>query len=224
MNSILKPFILILSLIFVFYSCAQQEDRNGKEEMKTFTTPEEAAAKAKSDLIELLETQEDLNLQVDISRLRNAELVELIQYLEIDFTKLLNTDSVRSLSDITGSEKNMIAPFVLENSVVSTAEVGKKGEGWQVSGLNNPAVTNDLNTAGIMGNKNAKVTLYEVPNLQVWIYSVQEDTAERYFLNYQNFSQSKASNLKEFYPVLREDARRFQEEFGDRLKDEKLVK
>jgi len=224
MNSILKPFILILSLIFVLYSCAQQEDRNGEGEMKTFASPEEAAAKAKSDLIELLETQKDLNLQVDIGRLRNAELAGLIQYVEIDFTKLVNTDSVRSLSEITGSEKSMIVPFVLENSVVGTAEVGREGDSWEVIGLNNPAVTNDLNTAGIMRDKNAKVTLYEVPNLQVWIYSVQDDTVESYYLNYQNFSQNNVSNLVEFYPVLREDARRFQEEFGDRLKKEKLVK
>lgn len=223
MNSILKQFILILSLIFVLYSCAQQDKRKGEGEMKTFASPEEAAAKAKNDLIELLDTQKDLNLQVDVGRLKDAELAGLIQYVEVDFTKLLNTDSVRSLSEIA-TEKSMIAPFVLENSVVGTAEVGKVDDGWKVIGLNNPAVTNDLNTAGIMSNRDAVVTLYEIPNIQLFIYGLREGASEKYFLNFEDFNMRDSTAVTVFYPVVRGSARRFQEEFGERLKKEKLVK
>jgi hypothetical protein len=227
MNSIFKLSILILSFTFVFYSCAQQDDRKDEDEMngdKTFASPEEAAEKAKRDLIELLETRKDLDMQIDAERLRNAEISSLVNYVEVDFTKLVNTDSVKSLSQISAGQKSMIAPFVLDNNVVATAEVGKVNDGWKVIGLSNPAITNDLNSPGIMHDRNMRVTLYEVPNLQVFIYAQQQDTTEKYFLNFENFDIREGVPLSVFYPVLHERAARFQREFGDRLQREKLVK
>jgi len=102
--------------------------------------------------------------------------------------------------------------------------VGKVEGGWKVIGLSNPAVTNDLNTPGIMQNRNAELTLYEVPNLQLFIYGLREDNAERYFLNFENFTMREGLPISAFYPAVRESARRFQKEFGDQLKKEKLVK
>ena len=226
MNSIIKSVILLLSVIFVFYSCSNQEGEEEGEmnEQKIFTTPEEAVAKAKSDLIQVLETNKDLDLGIDVAKLRNAEAVRLVQYAEVDFEKILSTDTVRSLSEITFPPKSMIAPFVLENNVVGVAEVGKVRDGWKVVGLGNRPITEYLNATRVTFNNNAAVTIYEVPNLQIFIYGVKKDASETYYLNFGDFTFKDSTALGAFYPAVRESSIRFHKEFGDRLKKEKLVK
>jgi hypothetical protein len=226
MNSILKPAFLLLSFIFVFYSCTNQEGEGEGEmnEQKIYKTPEEAIAKAKSDLIQVLETNKDLDLGIDVEKLRNAETVEPARYAEVDFDKLLRSENVLSLSDISSPPKSMVAPFVLENTVVGVAEVGEVPDGWKIVGLGNKPITDDLNTAGIMLDKEAAVTIYEVPNLQLFIYGVKKEASETYYLNFSEFTLKDSTNLEAFYPVLRESSIQFYKEFGDQLKKEKLVK
>ena len=224
MNSILKPAFLLLSFIFVFYSCTNQEGEGEMNEQKIFKTPEEAIEKAKSDLIRVLETNKDLDLGIDVEKLRNAEPVEPARYAEVDFEKLLRSENVLSLSDISSPPKSMVAPFVFENTVVGVAEVGEVPDGWKIVGLGNKPITDDLNTTRIMLDKEAAVTIYEVSNLQLFIYGVKKEASETYYLNFSEFTLKDSTDLKAFYPILRESSIRFNKEYGDKLKKEKLVK
>ena len=224
MNSILKPAFLLLSFIFVFYSCTNQEGEGEMNEQKIYKTPGEAIAKAKSDLIQVLETNKDLDLGIDVEKLRNAEPVEPARYAEVDFDKLLRSENILSLSDISSPPKSMVAPFILENTVVGVAEVGEVPDGWKIVGLGNKPITDDLNTTRIMLDKEAAVTIYEVSNLQLFIYGVKKEASETYYLNFSEFTLKDSTGLKAFYPILRESSIRFNKEYGDKLKKEKLVK
>lgn len=226
MNSILKSAVLLFSVVFVFYSCSNKEVEGETEinEQKIFATPEEAAAKAKNDLIQVLEKNKDLNLGIDVAKLRNAELAKLVPDIEVNFEKILSTETVMSLSEIASPPKSMIAPFVLENTVVGIAELEEVRKGWKVVGLGNKQITDDLNASGVARNSDAAVTIYEVPNLQIFIYGVKKDTSETYYLNFGSFTLKESAALTTFYPAVRESAVRFQKEFGERLKKEKLVK
>lgn len=226
MNSILKPVFLLLTFIYVFYSCTNQEGEGEGEmiEQKIYKTPGEAIEKAKADLIQVLETNKDLDLGIDVEKLRNAEPVEPARYAEVDFEKLLRSENISSLSDISFPPKSMVAPFVLENAVVGVAEVGEVPDGWTIVGLGNKPFTDDFNTTGIMLSKEASVTIYEVSNLQLFIYGLKKEASETYYLNFSEFTLRDSTDLKAFYPVLRESSIRFYEEFGDKLKKEKLVK
>ena len=226
MNSIIKSVILLLSVIFIFYSCTNKEGEGEGEmnEQKTFSTPEDAAAKAKNDLIQVLETNKEIDLGIDVTRLRESELAGLVRYVEVDFRKILTTDSVRSLSEIVAYKKSMIAPFVLKNNVVGIAEIGEVDKGWKIIGLGNKALTEDLNITRVALDKSTVVTVYEVPNLQLTIYGVRKDVAETYFLNFGKYTLRDSVAISDFYPTIHENALRFQKEFGDKLKKEKLVK
>lgn len=226
MNSILKSAFLLLTFIFVVYSCTNQEGeiKEGMNEQKIFKTPEEAVAKAKSDLIQVIETNKDLDLGIDVEKLRNAELVRTAQYAEVDFEKLLRSENVLSLSDISSPPKSIVAPFVLENSIVGVVEVGTARDGWKIVGLGNKLITDDLNTTKVMLDKDATVTIYEVPNLQLFIYGVKKEASETYHLNFSKFTLKDSTDIKAFYPALRESSIQFNKEFGDKLKKEKLVK
>ncbi|MGB5288156.1 MAG: hypothetical protein WBQ32_01405 [Ignavibacteriaceae bacterium] len=226
MKSILKSAFLLLSIIFIFSYCQSQEGEGEGEmnEQKIYKTPEDAALNAKSDLIQVLETNKDIDLGIDVAKLRNAELVRLVKYQEVDFEKMLTTESIQSLSEISFPNKSMVAPFILDDEVVGVAEVNEVRDGWKVAGLGNKPITDDINTTRVNLNNNLEVTIYEVPNLQIYIYGVRKEAAETYYLNFDDFTLKDSTALKTFYPVVRESSIRFQKEFGEQLKKEKLVK
>jgi hypothetical protein len=67
------------------------------------------------------------------------------------------------------------------------------------------------------------LTLYEVPNLPLWIYGAADAEQEKYFLNFEKFSTKMPVKIEEFYPAVRARAIEFQEKYGDLLKKEKLT-
>ena len=224
MKSILKSGFLLLSIILIFSSCQSQEGEGEMNEPKIYKTPEDAAANAKSDLIQVLETDKNIDLGIDVAKLRKAELVRVAKYQEVDFEKILTTESVQSLSEISFPHKSMVAPFVLDDKVVGVAEVTEVSDGWKVSGLGNKPITDDINTTRVNLNNDLEVIIYEVPNLQIYIYGVRKGAVETYYLNFDNFTLKDSTALKTFYPVVRESSIRFHKEFGEQLKKEKLVK
>jgi hypothetical protein len=226
MKTILKSLLLLLSVIFILYSCKQEngEGEGKMNEPKIFNTPEEAAAKAKSDLIEVLETNKDLDLGIDVEKLQNSQQAKMIQYADVDFQKLLTTENVQFLSDISNSPKSMLTPFVMMNSVIGIVEVGPERGGWKVVGLGNKPVKEDLNTARINLTGNADVTVYEVPNLQLYIYGVRKNVSETYYLNFGQHTLRDSTSIQDFYPELHESSIKFQREYGGILTKEQLVK
>lgn len=224
MNFTLKSVILVVAVAFFISSCSRQQGEGEMNGDKTFSTPEEAVAKAKSDLIGALESNKEIDLGIDLARLREAQQGRLIRYAQVDFGRILTSDSVASLADIVAADKSMIAPFVSDNEVVGIVEVGQATGGWKVAGLGNKAIMDDLNQAGLMRQGNATVTLYEIPNLQLMVYGVRGDGGESYRLNFGRFTLRDSVGVSAFYPVMREQALRFNERFGEELKKGNLVK
>jgi len=212
--------------IFILASCSSQErgEEMAKNKNKSYASPEEAANKGKSDLLEVLGTNMDIDLRIDPAKLKEAQLGKLVSYAELDFAKLLMTDSLATLSEIAAGEKSMIAPYVAEGQVVTIIEVGKTSDGWSVTALANSDITNGLNQTGFVGAGEAKTVLYEVPNLNIFIYSITEDAKEQYYLNFEEFTLKQRVELSAFYPLMRKRAIDFEKKFGDRIKSEKLVK
>ena len=221
MRSLIKVISLLLCVILIHSSGFAQNEEN-KMNAKIFATPEEAAKKAQSDLVKILETNKKINLNIDLDKLQHAELAKLVPFVLIDFQKLLSADRIASLSEIVSAEKSVIAPFIMDGEIVAVAEVAKTNEGWHVIALGNGAIRSDLNQLDAIINSDAPATRYEIPNLQIWVYGIQGEE-ELYFLNYDPFSLKEPVGIDEFYPLVRERAVEFEEEFGERLKNEKLV-
>lgn len=223
MKQIIKPFYLFAFVLISFCMFAQTPAVQMKEG-NVFATPEAAADKAKNDLIQILETTRDLNLGIDLARLRESQSAPLIKHVLIDFNKLLKSESVKSLSDIMASEKGKVVPYLLRNELTAIAEISQTEKGWRVSGLGNKAIADELSASGLLLKKEVIITLYEVPNLHIMIYGVIEDKVERYHLNFERFSLREGVGIDDFYSLLRENAHKFDAEFGDVLKERRLVR
>jgi hypothetical protein len=226
MKKLINSALILLALTFVLSAC-EKKNGEGEGEMNSkniFQTPEEAIVKAKNDLIQVLETDKEIDLGIDVEKLRQAEQAKSVEYSDVDFEKLLKTENVQSLSEISLSPKAVVAPFVFQNNFVAVVEVSKELSEWKISGLGNKPITEDLNAAGIPNSRDAQVTIYEVPNLEIFIYGVNMNGTETYHLNYGEFSLRDSVSGQQFYPLLRENSIRFQREYGDILKKEKLLK
>ncbi len=224
MKLTLRLACLMLAVVFFVSYCSQQDESADMNGDTTFSTPEDAVAKAKSDLLDALETQQDLNLGIDAAKLKQAQQAGLIRYAEVDFDELLASDSVASLDEIVATDRSRIAPFVLTGQVIGIVEVGKVSDGWKVAGLANRAITDDLNQTGLLQRGASAITLYEVPNLQLMIYGARGEDGESYHLDFEQFTLKEGVAVSTFYPIMRERALRFNEQFGDELKEKKLVK
>jgi hypothetical protein len=223
MKQLIKPFYLFAFVLISFCMFAQTPAVQMKEG-NVFATPQAAADKAKNDLIQILETTRDINLGIDLSRLRESTQAPLIKHVMIDFEKLLRLDTITKLSDIAASDKGKVVPFVYRSEVTAIAEISQTEKGWRVSGLGNKAIADELSASGLLLKKEATITLYEVPNLHIMIYGVIEDQVERYHLNFERFSIREGVGIDDFYSLLRENAHKFHNEFGDILKQRRLVR
>ncbi len=234
-NHKMKNIINIFSLLFlsiILFSCGNQKsetamNNNNANQPQFFTTPDEAAKKGRSDLLSILKTNKDINLNIDAGKLENSQPGKLLKHVEIDFNKLIKTDSVSSLSQLSGSELNTLAPFVTGNEIAGIVEINKTPKGWEVAGLGNKNVTDDINEIGRTLNQspaNMDITVYEVPNLQILIYSVKNADVENYFMNYDKNNLKEAVSIQNFYPMLKEKSVAFERNFGDLVKKQKLVK
>ena len=224
MSTPLKSIALLLLGLLVVSACSGEREARETTQAKVFATPEEAAREAKDNLIEVLETHKDINLDIDVSKLRESELASVMRYVLVDFDRMLSADSVASLSAIIASEKSVVAPFIRGNEIVAVAEVAQVSSGWKVAVLGNKAIRDDINRSRAALRENATVMIYEIPNLQLMVYGVRENGRETYFLNFEQFTTAEAVAIEAFYPRMRERAIQFDKDFGDQLRKEKLLK
>lgn len=192
-----------------------------------FRTPEEAVKKAQSDLMEVLRSGKGFNLGVTAEQLANAAPASNIEHHELDFNKLLRAENVKSLRELTAGRQSFTTPLVSRGRVVTVVEIAQVAEGWNVVGIAGAGETEELNMLPEDLRKEGfkNVRIFEVPNLQAVVYTAENADGEMSFTNYgDKFSVKEGVRTEELVRVLNEDARRFQEEFGDQLKEGKLVK
>jgi bacillopeptidase F (M6 metalloprotease family) len=224
-NSINILTILLLSI--VLFSCKKDDTKTSmNNQPQVFTTPDEAAKKGKSDMLEILRNK-SVNLSVDAGMLESSQPGKLIKHIEMDFDKLIKTDSVKKLSDLSKAELNTIAPLVSGDRVAGIVELSNTPKGWQVAGLSDKQTMDDLNLIISSSGQKASdmnITIYEVPNLQVMIYGVTRNDTDSYYLNYGENNLRQGISISAFYPKLKEDAVMFNQKYREMIKKQKLLK
>lgn len=229
MNRFIKIAILI-SFSFAFISSANGQEKahmnNSEGIPKIFSTSEEAVQQGKKDLLALFSFKHDLNVGLDSSQIEETSLGKAIESFDVDFQKLIKESDVTGLNELAGASKGNITPLMLGHEVVSVIDTRKDEDGWKVSGLTNPTVTNDLNQIleAHLRRGVEKMSYYEVPNIHARIYSTSIEGETRYFTNYDVFSFDKPISILELLPKLREDAQNFEKLYGEILKEKHLVK
>jgi hypothetical protein len=110
---------------------------------------------------------------------------------------------------------------------VTVVGLSKVQGGWSVAALGSKTIADELNEimrAVMQYGEPQMITIYLVPNLKAHIYGVKVKESEMYFTNYSSrFNLQKEVRKPELVMALIQDSQRFQKEFGERIKREKLT-
>ena len=226
MKRLLVYTSLALTLLCVIACQRNQKHVNTNPTEPTFfPTPEEAAIKAKNDLLAILRSGKNMNLGVDEAALSKSQPARLVKQYQITFENLLGADSAAAFANVARNEMATVVPFVSDNSIVTIAEVAKDDKGWRVTSLVDQSVSNDLNALrAVTGDMSqAEITIYDLPHSAVKIYGVKKDNSEMFYSDYADFSILQGVPAEGLLSVIKRDAADFQRNYGGVLKDQKLV-
>jgi hypothetical protein len=219
MKKIIKQIQLLALTLLVSFGLFAQENTG------MFKSPEEAANKGKQDLMEVLKSGRDINLGVTADELGQAEPGKVVMRKMLDFERLLNASTAGSLDEIIapmGSYASVV-PLMVNNKAVTVVEVMEMEGGWKLAGLGGSVLAKEL-TMVMQASKQSEIIIYEVPNLRTLVYEVKEGGREVYYTNYKGKSLRQPVSKAELFEMLQADAKAFQAEFGDKVKEQQLVR
>lgn len=199
-----------------------QSNNGDKQTHSTFATADDAAKAGQRDM---LAAMDKVNFGIDKNALKSATVGNAISKNEVDWNKLLSADTTATFASIAGSGRATIVPLVNNGSVVTVITLLNKDQQFAIGGLGEKRTSDELNMVWRMTKGGqAGVTIYEVPNVQATVYEVVMDNEQYYYTTYNGNSIRRPVNMAQLLKVLQTDARRFQKQFGDQTKGNKLVK
>lgn len=229
---IIAPLV-VLVIFFAATACNQLGNHNGQMKKDTsitvYSSTTEAALRAKSDLLRVLRMSKSVDLGIsDTSSLAAAVPGPEIRHFVVGFEKLLAADSTASLAALVNDERNTIVPLVHKKQVVTVVALRQQENKWIVASLAGKSITHYLNTlTSIVGNDtsmtNTNIILYEVANLNAKIFVVSSGKRMLIFTDYNSFSIRQPVSEPTLISSLKQSALRFQQKFGDQVKQQKLV-
>lgn len=192
----------------------------------TFASPEEAAAKAKADFLEILKSGQEFNFGVDPAALERSEPEMTFERATVSFERLLSAADSVALGELVGDRPGSVVTLEGNGQVVTVVEVSGSGSNWRIVGFSDQHLTESLNEiSGVrMELGSSGLVLYTVPNIHASVFGVQTEQGEMYLTDYSGMTLDRPLQASDLVPLLRGDAAKFQEEFGDRLRDGRLVK
>ncbi len=207
-------------------ACEKQRATANATGPNSFSTAEEAANKAKTDLLSILRSGKNMNLGVDEAALAKSKPARLIKHYQITFEQLLTADSAATFGNLAQNEMAMVVPFVSDNSVVTIAEVAKDNKGWRVTSLVDQSVSNDLNALRAITGETSQdeITIYDLPHSAVKVYGIKKDNSEVFYSDYPGFNVREGVSAERLLSVVKRDAAEFQRNYGAALKEQKVVR
>ena len=223
-KQILLSGILALFLSACSKNSTMNTNNNDPVKENNFNSSEEAVNKGKNDLISLVKNNREFNLGLDLAALEKSMPGKAVSEGIMSFDRLLQYRQ-DSISALVEDSRRLSTPLVAENNVVSIIGTTKTEKGWQLGALGNKSLTADLTELrNHTSLEQAQISRIEVPNLQAVIYEVTNGRQKQYFTTYGGRSLQRSVNPSELMKQLQADAVSFQREFGDQLKNNRLVK
>jgi hypothetical protein len=224
---IYKQLLMIMAITTII-SCNRKNDdsTNTGDDTAYFKTQSEAVVRGKNDLINILRSHSEIQIPINQDLLQKAQPGITVKHLDVDFDQVLKEEQINELSQLRNNAKSNINTLMVENTVLTVVQTANSDKGWTVTGLVDASLSNELNEI-VNAPSNSKIdeiTLFEIANLQAFIYEVKTPDGKRYFTSYNGFNLKEALSIDQLYPLLHSEALVLQRTYGDELKLKKLLK
>jgi len=221
-----RVFIYIGLAVAIFYGSACQRMEKEAKQPTHFSTPEEAANKAKSDLLAVLRSGQKIALGVEEPTIEKSQPATPIKQYQITFEDLLSADTFTNLAR---NEMATVVPLVADGNVATIAEVAKDEQGWKVVSLADKSLSTELDVVRKAAGSQAEVVIYDLPHSGIKVYGLTQNAAGQpsgavFYTNYPGFNLGEAVPAERLLPVLKRDAAEVQQKYGEELKRQKVVR
>lgn len=225
----MKVYNPLTGLIIMVTIISCNDHKNGSADSgntpQYFKTQSEAIRKGKNDLLSIMRSSQ-FQFTVNPDLLQKAQPKITVKHVEIDFDQLLKQEQVNNLNQLRNDAKSNINALMVENNVVTVIQTAQSDKGWSVTGFADAALTADLDEvlSTLPNEQIDEVTLYEIANLQAFVYQVKTASGEAYFSKYNGATLKERTSIEQLYPILHGDALSLERKYGEEIRSKKLLK
>jgi hypothetical protein len=198
--------------------------KKGGEQRSYFSTPQEAAKKAKNDLLTVLRSRQDITLGLEQQTIEKSQPAAPIRQFQITFEDLASADSFMALRN---NEVATVVPLVADGTVATVVAVAKEEAGWKIASIADKSLASEVDVVRKAAG-HAQIVIYDLPHSGEKVYvAMQPATAGAgiaLYTNYTGFNLREAVPAERLLPVLKQDAAEFQRKYGEELKRQRVVR
>jgi len=190
-----------------------------------FSAPQEAANKAKNDLLTLLRSRKDIALGLEQQTIEKSQPAAPVKQYQITFEDLAAADSFIALRR---NEMAAVVPLVADGTVATVVEVAKDEAGWKIASLADKGLSSELAVVRNAVGPQAEIVIYDLPHSGERVYAAMQPATGGgggvLYTNYTGFNLREPVPAERLLPVLKQDAAEFQRKYGEELKRQRVVR
>ena len=190
-----------------------------------FSTPQEAANKAKNDLLSVLRSRKDIALGLEQQTIEKSQPSTPIRHFQITFEDLASADSFTALRR---NELATVVPLVADATVATVVAVAKDEAGWKIASLADKSLASEVDVVRKAAGPQTQIVIYDLPHSGEKVYAAMQPATAgagtMLYTNYRGFNLREPAPAERLLPVLKQDAAEFQRKYGDELKHQRLVR
>ena len=219
MKRILICFGVTMAVLFTM-SCKKEGDQRSY-----FSTPQDAANKAKNDLLTLLRSRKDIALGLEQQTIEKSQPAAPLKQYQITFEDLASADNFTALRR---NELATIVPLVADGAVATVVGLAKGEGGWKIASLADKSLSSELDVVRKAVGPQAEIVIYDLPHSGEKVYAAMQPATGGggtvLYTNYTGFNLKEPVPAERLLPVLKQDAAEFQRKYGDELKRQRVVR
>jgi hypothetical protein len=190
-----------------------------------FSTPQEAANKAKNDLLTVLRSRKEIALGLEQQTIEKSQPSTPIRQYQITFEDLAAGDSFIALRR---NEMATVVPLVADGTVATVVGVAKDEAGWKIAFLADKSLSSELDVVRRAAGPQVEIAIYDLPHSGEKIYGAMQPATGGggtvLYTNYTGFNLREPVPAERLLPVLKQDAAEFQRTYGEELKRQRVVR
>ena len=195
------------------------------EQRSYFSTPYEAANKAKNDLLIVLRSRKDIALGLEQQTIEKSQPAALVRQYQITFEDLASADSFTALRR---NELETIVPLVADGTVATVVGLAKGEAGWKIASIADKRLSGELDVVRKAVGPTAEIAIYDLPHSGEKVYAAMQPATggggTTLYTNYTGFNLKEPVPAERLLSVLKQDAAEFQRKYGDELKRQRIVR
>jgi hypothetical protein len=195
------------------------------EQRTYFSAPQEAANKAKNDLLTVLRSGKDLALGLEQQTIEKSQPAVPVKQYQITFEDLASADSFIALRR---NEMATVVPLVADGTVATVVAVAKDEAGWKIVSLADKSLSSELDVVRKAAGAQTQIFIYDLPHSGEKVYAAMQPATRGggivLHTNYTGFNLREPVPAERLLQVLKQDAAEFQRTYGEELKRQRVVR